>query len=151
VGYGVYAGPVAANLRSFGLYARACHDCDLDRLKAELAAGRPVIVWATYDMQLPGVRNWVSSDGVTSVVVQWQHTFIAVGYDENGVDLVDAYDGVTKRYAYEAFIPAWDQLGRLAVTVERPLTRPGGREWKATEVDSRRCFVVDGRWMVGPE
>ena len=151
VGYGVYAGPIAANLRSFGLYARVCRECDLDSLKAELAVGRPVIVWATYDMQLPGAQTWVSSDGVTSVVVQWQHTFIAVGYDENGVYLVDAYDGVAKHYSYEAFIPAWDQLGRLAVMVERPLTRPGGRVWKATEVDSRRCFVVDGRWMVGPE
>jgi uncharacterized protein YvpB len=150
-GYGVYAGPIAANLRSFGLKARALQGWDLESLKAELAAGRPVIVWATYDMQLPGVQTWAASDGTTSVVVKWQHTFIAVGYDESGLFLVDAYDGVTKQFSYEAFIPAWDQLGRLAVVVERPLTRPGVREWRATESDSRRYFVVDGRWLIEPE
>ena len=159
-GYGVYAGPIAANLRSFGLKAKALHGWDLESLKAELVAGRPVIIWATYDMQLPGVQTWTSSDGVTSVVVKWQHTFVATGYDENGLYLVDAYDGVTKQFSYEAFIPAWDQLGRLAVVVERPLVRPGVREWRAAlsfsdrtraESDSRRYFVVDGRWEVGPE
>jgi uncharacterized protein YvpB len=159
-GYGVYAGPVAANLRSFGLCAQAHRDWDLERLKAELAAGRPVIVWATYDMRLPGGRTWVSSDGVTSIVVEWQHTFIAVGYDdvldEGTVYLVDAYDGVMKPFSYGAFVAAWDQLGRMAVTVERPLVQPVGRIWRITEVEGAggtvaRFFVVDGRYMVGPE
>ncbi len=150
-GYGVYVGPIAANLRSFGLDAQAQREWSLEDLKAELTTGRPAIIWATYDMQLPGVDTWVSSDGATSVVVKWQHTFIAVGYDDRGVYLVDAYDGMTKHFSYEAFIPAWDQLGRMAVTVEGPLAQPGVRVWKATDVDGRRCFVVDGRWMVGPE
>ncbi|MDY7076082.1 MAG: C39 family peptidase [Chloroflexota bacterium] len=155
VGYGVYVGPIAANLRSWGLYAQARQGWSLDGLKAELVAGRPVIIWATYDMQLPGAQTWVSSDGLTSVVVKWQHTFIAVGYDEGGIYLVDAYDGVTKHFSYEAFVPAWDQLGRMAVTSEQllpqPRIQPGGRVWRATEIDGRRQFVVDGRWMVGPD
>jgi uncharacterized protein YvpB len=152
-GYGVYAGPVAATLRSFGLDAQARQAWSLDGLKAELYTGRPVIIWATYDMQLPGVQEWVSSDGETSVVVQWQHTFIAVGYDdaseEAGLYLVDAYDAGTKYFSYEAFVAAWDQLGRLAVTVDGPLAHPGGRVWKTTETSGR--FVVDGRWVTGPE
>ena len=150
-GYGVYVGPIAADLRSFGLDAQARKEWSLEGLKAELAAGRPVIVWATYDMQLPGAETWVSSDGATSVVVKWQHTFISVGYDESGLYLVDAYDGVMKVFPYEVFIPAWEQLGRMAVTVEGPLTRPGARVWGATETDNRRRFIVDGRWVVGPE
>jgi uncharacterized protein YvpB len=158
-GYGVYAGPIAATLRSFGLDAQARRGWDLDALKAELAAGRPAIVWATYDMQLPGVGTWVSSDGATSVVVKWQHTFVAVGYDEGGLYLVDAYDGVTKTFSYETFLPAWDQLGRMAVTVQGPfgfaqgrlVAQPGGRAWEAADIDGRRRFVVDGRWLVGPE
>lgn len=148
-GYGVYAGPIAATLRSFGLDAQARREWNLDGLKAELAAGRPAIVWATYDMQLPGVETWVSSDGATSTVVKWQHTFIAVGYDEGGLYLVDAYDGATKVFSYDAFAPAWDQLGRMAVTVGGPLSRPGGRIWKATHVGGIQRFVVDGRWLVG--
>lgn len=147
-GYGVYAGPVAADLRSFGLDTQARQEWNLDGLKAELAAGRAVILWATYDMQLPGTQTWTSSDGATSVVVQWQHTFVAVGYDESGVYLVDAYDGVTKHFSYEAFVPAWEQLGRQAVTATGPSSRP---RWQAIETGGQERFVVGGRWSVGPE
>jgi uncharacterized protein YvpB len=149
VGYGVYAGPVAANLRSFGLDAQAHHEWNLDALKMELATGRAVVIWATYDMRLPGVEEWTSSDGATSVIVQWQHTFIATGYDEGGIYLIDAYDAITKYFSFEAFDAAWAQLGRLAVTVRGALDQPAGRVWK-TQSDGNR-FVVNGRWSVGPE
>jgi len=150
-GYGVYVGPVAATLRSFGLEAQARRGWGLDDLKAELAAGHPVIVWATHDMRLSEVQSWASSDGATSPVVQWQHTFIAVGYDEGGLYLVDAFDGTTKPFAYEQFTPAWAQLDGMAVTVRGPLPAPGGRVWEAVAVGGQRQFVVDGRWIAGPE
>jgi uncharacterized protein YvpB len=120
-------------------------------LKEELAAQRPVIVWATYDMQQPSVETWVSWDGVASAVVRWQHTFIAVGYDEGGVYLVDAYDGVTKYFSNEAFVPAWNQLGQMAVTVAGVLAQPSERTWLAMEIGGRIEFLVDGRWKVVPE
>ncbi len=151
VGYGVYVGPVAATLRSFGLDARARRDWSLDDLKVELAAGRPAIVWATYDMRLSEMQSWTSSDGATSPVVQWQHTFVAVGYDEEGLYLVDAYDGATKHFAYEQFALAWAQLGEMAVAVRGTSPAPGGRVWEAMAVDGRRQFVVDGRRIAGPE
>ncbi|MCX7682995.1 MAG: C39 family peptidase [Anaerolineae bacterium] len=122
LGYGVYAGPVAATLRSFGLHARARFGWSLEELKAELAAGRPAIIWATYDMRLPGTTTWTSSDGETSIVVQWEHTFIAIGYDENNVYLIDAYDGAVKSFPYEVFLPAWEQLGSMAVTAKGRLS-----------------------------
>lgn len=150
LGYGVYVEPVAATLRSFGLDAEVHRSLEMDSLKEELAAQRPVIVWATYDMQQPGVETWVSWDGVASAVVRWQHTFIAVGYDEGGVYLVDAYDGVTKYFSNEAFVPAWNQLGRMAVTVAGVLAQPSERTWLATEIGGRVQFLVDGRWKVVP-
>ncbi len=151
IGYGVYAEPIAATLRSFGLAAEAHRPFELDALKGELAAGRPVLVWATYEMQLPGVDTWVSWDGETSTIVRWQHTFIAVAYDEQGLSLIDAYDAQTRYFSYEAFLPAWDQLGRMAVTVTGPLTRPSTRLWRMTSHQGHPQFVVDGRWRVGPE
>jgi uncharacterized protein YvpB len=151
-GYGVYAGPIAANLRSFGLDARAHRNWTLYDLKAEIAARRPVIIWSTYDMRLPGVQEWTSSDGETSLVVQWQHTFIAVGYDDapegGGITLIDAYDAGVKLFSYVAFDTAWAQLERLAVTVDGPLGQPAGRTWQAMGSGG---FVVDGRWAAGPE
>ncbi len=150
VGYGVYGGPVAATLRSFGLDAEAHRPMELESLKRQLAAERPVVVWATYDMQLPGVKTWVSWDGVASTVVQWQHTFIAVGYDEWGLSLIDAFDGEMKRFSYEVFASAWDQLGRMAVTVAGPLPRPSPRTWTMVRFDDGPEFLVDGRWRIGP-
>jgi uncharacterized protein YvpB len=147
-GYGVYARPIAANLRSFGLDARSHRYWTLHDLQAEIAAGRPVIVWATYDMKLPGVQDWTPSDGETCPIVRWQHTFVAVGYDESGVYLIDAYDTETKQFSYQAFDAAWAQLERLSVTVQGPLGRPGGRTWQTSGGGS---FVVDGRWEVRME
>ena len=151
LGYGVYSGPVAATLRSFGLDARAHQEWRIDNLRAYLADGHPVIVWATYDMRLPGVQTWESFDGETSTIAKWQHTFIAVGYDEEGVHLLDAFDAQTKRFPHEEFMPAWEQLGRQAVTVEGPLPKPGTRTWQTMEADGHTILVADGRWVVGPE
>ena len=144
-GYGVYAGPIAANLRSFGLHARAHRNWSLPELRAEIAAGRPVIVWATYDMKLPGVQTWTSADGAQSLIVQWQHTFIAVGYNEEGVYLIDAYDAGTKFFSYQAFDAAWAQLERLAVTAHGPLSAPGGRRW---QTGGAGRLTINGRWEI---
>lgn len=151
VGYGVYGGPIAATLRSLGLDARAYRAMELNMLKQELAAGRPVVVWATYDMQLPGSETWVSSDGVASTVVRWQHTFIAIGYDQSGLYLIDAYDGATKYFSYEAFVPAWEQLDRMVVIVRGFLRRSSARTWLLQGSGDRCRFLVDGHWTVGPE
>lgn len=123
-GYGVYAHPVANTLRRYRLDAHAHRWLGMDRLRAELASGRPVIVWATYRMLRPEIASWVSADGSVSVIVQWEHTFIAVGYDEGGVYLIDAYDGQTHYYTTDQFVPAWMQLNEMAVTVAGPLERP---------------------------
>lgn len=149
VGYGVYARPLAATLRSLGFDAQAHHAWRLDVLKAELASGRPVVIWATYGMQLPGRETWVSSDGETSVIVRWQHTFIAAGYDEGGIYLIDAYDAETKYFTYDAFMPAWDQLGRMAVTVRGSLV-PGRFTPTSSGDGAAVQLLVDGRWVVGP-
>jgi uncharacterized protein YvpB len=151
-GYGVYAGPVAANLRSFGLDATSHRNWTLYELKAEIAAGRPVIIWSTYDMELPGVQEWTSSDGETSLVVRWQHTFVAVGYEDTAdggrIFLLDAYDAATKQFTYGVFDTAWAQMERLAVTVYGPLANPSEQTWKAT---GNGQFIVDGRWETGTE
>jgi len=120
-GYGVYAEPVAATLRLYRLNAQAHRWFGLERLRAELAAGRPVIIWATYRMLRPEKASWVSADGTATVVVQWEHTFIATGYDEGGVYLIDAYDGRTHYYSTRLFVAAWMQLNEMAVTVSGPL------------------------------
>jgi len=145
-GYGVYAGPVATALRRYGLDAHAHRWFGLDPLKEELAAGRPVIIWATYRMLQPEIASWTAADGTVSIVVQWEHTFIAVGYDADGLYLIDAYDGRTHYYPFSLFLPAWMQLNEMAVTVSGPLT---GAPYPWTELRAREGHpwpVLASRW-----
>jgi uncharacterized protein YvpB len=145
-GYGVYAGPVATALRRYGLDAHAHRWFGLDSLKEELAAGRPVIIWATYRMLQPEIASWTAADGTVSIVVQWEHTFIAVGYDADGLYLIDAYDGRTHYYPFSLFLPAWMQLNEMAVTVSGPLT---GAPYPWTELRAREGHpwpVLAPRW-----
>lgn len=145
-GYGVYAGPVATTLRRYRLDAHAHRWFGLDPLKEELAAGRPVIIWATYRMLQPEIASWTAADGTVSIVVQWEHTFIAVGYDADGLYLIDAYDGRTHYYPFSLFLPAWMQLNEMAVTVSGPLT---GAPYPWTELRAREGHpwpVMAPRW-----
>jgi uncharacterized protein YvpB len=148
-GYGVYARPIAATLRRYGLDAHAHRWLGLAALKGELAAGHPVVIWATYRMLRPEVGSWVAADGSVSVIVQWEHTFIAVGYDEEGVYLIDAYDGQTHYYPTDLFVPAWMQLNEMAVTVAGPLDRPSYPWWDA-KVAGFGQWSLEGRTLFGP-
>jgi uncharacterized protein YvpB len=120
-GYGVYAEPVAAVLRQYDLDARAVYDLGLERLKTELLAGRPVMVWATYGMAANTPREWISSDGQSSTVVPFMHTFLVVGFDAQGLFLLDAYDATTQQYPYDVFVQVWDLFDQMAVVVSGTL------------------------------
>ncbi|HIE38485.1 MAG TPA: hypothetical protein EYP77_05360 [Anaerolineae bacterium] len=148
-GYGVYAELVAVTLRRYGLDARAHRWLGLLRLKRELAAGRPVVIWATYRMLRPEIGSWTSADGSVSIIVQWEHTFIAVGYDAGGVYLLDAYDGRTHYYPIDRFVPAWMQLNEMAVTVEGPLEGPAYPWWEVKAQGFGRWFL-DEQAFFGP-
>ncbi len=116
-GYGVYAEPVAAALRSLGLNAEASQRKGINWLRQEVAAGRPVLVWATYGFKEVPVKTYVPRDGQQVPIVQYEHTFLAVGYDTSGVWVIDALDGQRKHASYGEFDRAWSLLGQMAVSV----------------------------------
>lgn len=120
-GYGVYAEPVAATLRDYGLDARAVYDLGLDGIRRELLAERPVIVWATYGMQPYAPLKWLSSDGQVSTVVPFMHTFLVTGFDETGVFVLDAYDTTVQYYSAGVFLDIWNIFDQMAVVVNGPL------------------------------
>jgi uncharacterized protein YvpB len=120
-GYGVYAEPVAAALRIYGLDARPVYGLGAEGLRAELLAGRPVLVWATYGMRSYEPVKWISGDGHTSTVVPFMHTFIVTGFDELGFFVLDPYDASQQYYALDAFLEAWSILNQMALIVTGPL------------------------------
>jgi uncharacterized protein YvpB/LysM repeat protein len=113
--YGVYAAPVAATLRSYGLQAEARRGLAWDDLRAEVAAGRPVIVWVIGQMWKGYPYSYTPSDGQTVTVAAFEHTMILVGYDAQQVQVVDAYSGRAQTYALTTFLTSWATLGNMAV------------------------------------
>ncbi len=112
--YGVYARPVAGLLRSYGLPARAVYGMSWDALRAEIAAGRPVIVWVVgYVWTHIPPQTYRARDGEEVVVVPYEHTMMVIGYTPRSVILLNGpYRTVVP---LERFLASWRVLGNMAV------------------------------------
>lgn len=139
-GYGVYAAPVAETLRRFGLDAEATSNQGVNWLRQELAADRPVMVWSTYGFKDQPVKTYTARDGQTVDIVQFEHTFLAVGYDANGIAVVDPLDGARKTIPYGEFVRGWNLLGQMAVTARLPAPA-------ATPVDTAPTHSPPPAWV----
>ncbi len=116
-GYGVYAEPIAGLLRAYGLSAEVRYGMGLEGLRAELAAGHPVILWATPRMSAQPVETYMASDGQTVSVVRYEHTVTAVGYTERAIYVVDSATGYRWAYSDRSLLAAWNKLGQMSVVV----------------------------------
>lgn len=114
--YGVHAEPVASQLRAYGLQAQAAKGLSWNDLRAEIAAGRPVIVWVIGQMWGGTPVAYTASDGSATTVARFEHTVILFGYDEAHVHIADAYSGWNMTYPLETFLASWAVLGNMAVT-----------------------------------
>jgi uncharacterized protein YvpB len=81
---------------------------------AEIAAGRPVVVWVTGHVE-PGRGVEITINGETRRVARYEHTVILIGYDDNR-DVVTFQDGA-KVYerSIDVFLQAWEPLEYQAV------------------------------------
>lgn len=117
-GYGVYVDPIARGLRQLGVPATAHSGKDAAWLKEQLGAGRPVVIWATYGLLPQPVVEWQSATGVTVRAVRYEHTFVVVGYDQQGVWLDDPWGAVQRHYPWSALDVSWALLGNMALTID---------------------------------
>jgi len=131
--YGVHAPPVAALLRAYGLDAEDRRDMSWDDLRAEIAAGRPVIVWVIGAMWDGVPRSYHAQDGSEVTVAAFEHSMVLVGYDSTQVQAVDASTGWTQSYLLDAFLRSWSVLGNMAVTAREP----GSSDSDSAEADSQ--------------
>jgi uncharacterized protein YvpB len=115
--YGVHADPVAALLRQYGLNAAAVHGYSFDALKAQLAAGNPVIVWV-YGNTWYGVsgQSYTASNGHTTTVVPFEHTVIVIGYSAVTVTILDG--GVIYPRSTQQFLSSWATLGNMVIIAQ---------------------------------
>lgn len=113
--YGVHAIPVAERLREFGLNAIPQKGMSFSELQAEIAAGRPVIIWAISGLQNGVAVEYTASDGETTIVAPFEHTFIVIGYSDSHVTVLD--NEKIYRAPINKFLRSWNVLGNMAVTI----------------------------------
>lgn len=116
-GYGVHAGPVAKLLRSYGVNAEARNNMTFDALKAELSAGRPVIVWVVGRVGRGTPVVYTSLEGREITVARFEHTVILIGYTPLEVTVLDGYWVYSRQIG--DFLHSWDVLGNMAVIMGR--------------------------------
>ncbi|GIV66874.1 MAG: C39 family peptidase [Chloroflexota bacterium] len=116
--YGVHAAPVAALLRAYGLPAEDVMDVTIEELKAEIAAGRPVIVWVIFGTSPGYALSYTTQAGEVITVAPNEHTAILIGYDPNGVTLLDG--AMIYWRSWDTFLQSFKVLGNMAVFYRHP-------------------------------
>lgn len=112
--YGIHAGPVAALLRDYGVEAYAHRPLSWDNLRAEVAAGRPVIVWIVYSVDNGIPEFFTPPDNHTTVVAKYEHTVIVGGYTQTSVTYLNGSTLYT--VGKDQFLDSWSVMGNMAVT-----------------------------------
>lgn len=111
--YGVHAAPVAALLRAHGIPAEDITGMTPEQLRVEIASGRPVIVWVIVGT-VPGYAlTYTTEQGNQVTVAPNEHTVIVIGYDTNGVTLLDGAQVYWR--SWNTFLQSFQVLGNMAV------------------------------------
>ncbi len=111
--YGVHAAPIAAQLRAYGLNAQARKYMRWDDLRAEIAAGRPVIVWILGTIWPGAPRYYAPGGGPYTVTAPNEHTMVLVGYSSDTVWLLNGGTILTR--PLESFLDSWSALSNMGV------------------------------------
>jgi subtilisin-like proprotein convertase family protein/uncharacterized protein YvpB len=112
--YGVHAEPVAASLRDYGLNAYAHRPLSWDQLRAEIAAGRPVIVWIVGNVTGGIPEYYETSDDPLSVVARYEHTVIVTAYTSDSVSYLNGSTIYTR--TLNQFLESWSVMRNMAIT-----------------------------------
>ena len=111
--YGIHAGPVAELLREYGLNAHAVSGWDIQAIKKEIAEGRPVIVWTVNLPFAVETSQYTASNGNTTTVARYEHTWIITGYNAYTFTVVDSE--WTYNVKTSTLIERWNALGNQAI------------------------------------
>ncbi len=113
--YGVHAAPIAHVLRSYGAQAVAERNLSFDRLRAEIAAGRPVIVWVTGHVEKGKPSEYHVNEKIVRVAA-YEHTVIVIGYTAKAVTILDGKTVYEREV--KTFLDSWGVLENMAVIWE---------------------------------
>ena len=113
--YGVYADPIREILAANGL--EVTYVDGLEGIKRALAESHPVIAWVTYELRVQKPVEITLSTGQEVKLVNYEHTVVVTGYNQEGFWVNDPFDG--KEYFYKSidFARAFGYLDNMALEV----------------------------------
>jgi uncharacterized protein YvpB len=114
--YGVYAGPIRDILWANGLEATDVEG-GLEGIRRALDMRHPVIAWVTYRLRVQQPVEITLSTGQEVKMVNYEHTVVMTGYNQEGFWVNDPYDG--KEYFHKStdFARAFGYLDNMALEV----------------------------------
>ena len=127
-GYGAFAPVVTKSLNTVISNQHGKHKAvnktgaTFTELLGYLDAGKPVIVWSTYNLKTPTTVNaWYISTSTGPEYFSYPrgtHVCVLVGYDQKNVYLADPYGAKTKTFSRSAFNDKYKLLGRQAIILQ---------------------------------
>jgi uncharacterized protein YvpB len=117
--YGVYAEPIAAVLRQYGFAHSYVFYGGADNLRAEIAAGHPVVAWVTGTWKPSSRQTLRDAAGDRYSLIPDEHAVTVYGYDGDGVWVMDPAEPDKYRVSWDRFLTAWDQLDGMALVVAK--------------------------------
>ena len=128
-GYGVFSPAVTKALQYAVDYvggdetAVCITGCSYNELLGYLADGYPVIVWSTYNMNVPTtVNEWYIDRGNGKYEYfsypRGTHVTVLCGYDGSKVYMMDPYDNACLSFSSSTFKARWDLLGNQGVILK---------------------------------
>jgi uncharacterized protein YvpB len=112
-GYGVHAGPIADLLNAYGIPAKAYKGYTLDQIKAQIAAGKPVIAWVIGNVVGGVPYVYTDKKGNQVTVAAYEHVVILTGYNEDHIRYMT--NGRFYETPNEVFLNSWGVLGNMVV------------------------------------
>jgi uncharacterized protein YvpB/outer membrane murein-binding lipoprotein Lpp len=114
--YGVYAAPIREVLIANGLEA-AYVEGGLEGIKRTLDRRHPVIAWVTYRLRVQEPVEITLSTGQEVKMVNYEHTVVVTGYNQEGFWVNDPYDGQEYFYKSTDLARAFGYLNNMALEV----------------------------------
>jgi uncharacterized protein YvpB len=96
------------------LSAYAHRPLSWDDLRAEIAAGRPVITWIVGSVVNGIPIYYTALDRHITVVAPYEHTVIVTGYTDSRVYFLNGSYVYSK--SIEQFLDSWSVMGNMAIT-----------------------------------
>ncbi len=112
-GYGVYDRPLLALARRYDPGAENLTGSSVTRLIADLAEGRPIVVWIQFGQSVP--RTWTTPTGAVIHANFAEHTVTLTGWRQGMLTYNDPWTGGRGVFRIGTFIRLWKTLGDRAI------------------------------------